>query len=83
MNAVPPKRNQPSLASTARSALCGLSVPIPWLRLVRSHSADGPIVTFKKTDAFTTGAATSARLVLLDGLPAVLDALSTEDDRHG
>ena len=83
MNAVPLKQNQPSRSGAARSALCGLSALIPWLRLVRSHSADGYIVTFEKTDSFTFGAATPASLVLLDGLPAVLDALSKEDDHHG
>ncbi len=68
MNAAPCKRNLPSWAGAARSALCRVPAAEPWLWLVRS----GAVETVP-----------AASLVLLDALPRLLGAFGAGAAGHG
>jgi hypothetical protein len=71
-----------ALASTW-NALCCLSATHPWFWLVRPGAPGGFVAKIIELGAYAPGAAAPLGLVLLDGLPRLLDALGAGALGHG
>ena len=83
MNALPRTRNPSPRAGAPRSALRRLPAPQPRLRLVRPGAPSGPIGQTEGAVATAAGSAAPIGLVLLDGLPGLLDAPGAGEADHG
>ena len=76
-------RGPATALASARNALCRLSASHPWLWLVRPGAPGGFAAKIIELGAYAPGATAPLGLVLLDGLPRLLDALGAGALGHG
>lgn len=76
-------RGPAAALASSWGALCRLSATHPWLWLVRSGAPGGFAAKIVEVGAYAPGAAAPLGLVLLDGLPGLLDAFGAGALGHG
>ena len=77
------RRRPPAGMASAWGALCRLSATDPWLWLARSSAPGGCAAKTEESGTFATRAAPTIGVVLLEGLPKLLDALGAGAAHHG